>query len=153
MPGDVRVLSGSNIKGNSIIGSYVTITGEIPMGSSVAPKSGFVVNRFDGMWSIRSNDVLHPNINSKDGLKQILVGYGKEGKEYFAVQKNFISNIIDNNSKEEGVVTMDAFAKANPNLSEEYVFVIGSSKYYDELKKMIQKKYKNHRICSCKEIF
>lgn len=128
---------------NVIIGPNVVISDSIPDNCSVKSNGGLKIDLFNGRWSRCSNKTIRKGINSKGTYKQILIGFGKEGREYYHKQKEYIDIVIDNNSTDDRVVSFDAFCERTKDIGKGYAIIIGSSKYYRELYKMVKSKYPN----------
>jgi hypothetical protein len=152
LTGNIRIHANADIGCNSIIGPFCVINEKIPMCSSVSAYGELNLNSFAGRWSSASNNIVRKDVNSKGKYRQILVGYGKEGKEYYKKQKDYVDFIIDNNSKDKDVVSFKEFLIDKKNIDSNYLFVIGSTKYCEELTKMIRKEYPKANIVLHSEI-
>lgn len=153
MAGDVRVLSGSSIGYNVVIAANSIIKGNIPSNSYVESVKSNIVNSFAGRWSRKTNNIISSGRNSKGNHRQILVGFGNDGKNYYSKQACFIDYIIDNGKKEKGVVSLSEFHEKYPRINDDSVFVIASLKYQKELTKAVKKLYPRDSVYLFTEIF
>jgi coenzyme F420-reducing hydrogenase beta subunit/acetyltransferase-like isoleucine patch superfamily enzyme len=134
------ILPGSNIGDNVVVGNRNEINFHVPANSFVRNNK---VSPFSGWWSERAN---MKEETLAFGKKIIVVGFGAEGKEFFDKYEKSVIAIIDNFAKNELVVTFDVFAKENEFINSNEVFVICSTKYFDELYSMVRKKYPDAMI-------
>lgn len=142
--GNAKVLRGTIVGENCIIGPNVVIKRNIPANSSVSTDGDIRIVNFPGRWSEKANRTYSENLF--EGKKQILVGYGKDGKEYYRKQKKYIEIVIDNNLKDDLPITFKEFIRRYPVVDDGYVFVIGSTRYFRELYKMVKKVYPKAKI-------
>lgn len=147
MPSNITILPGANIGDNVIITPKSTIKHMIPSNSIY--KDGKSAE-FLGWWSDKHNN------KYLDILKNhsiIMVGFGKEGKMFYARNKEKIEYIIDNASSDERTIKFKDFVKKEIEcLNEKYIFVITSSRYYEKLYLMVRNQYKDALIISGDDI-
>lgn len=136
------ILPGSNIGDNVVVGTRNEISFHVPANSFVRNN---IVSSFSGWWSELSNMKEETLAFEK---KLIVVGFGVEGKEFFYKHEKSVIAVIDNFSKNESVVTFDEFVKKKTVLNKDEVFVICSTKYYEELYHMVRGKYPDSVILS-----
>lgn len=129
------ILPGSVIGDNVVIGNRNNINFRVPSNSFVRNNT---VSQFSGWWSERSN---MKEETLAYGKKVIIVGFGTEGKAFYCKHEKNVIAIVDNHLKNESVVTFKEFVEQKEVLSEDEVFVICSTKYFDELYSMVRKKY------------
>ena len=136
------ILPGSVIGDNVIVSSRNNINFHVHSNSFVRDNK---VSSFSGWWSEL------PNMKEEAlalGKKIIIVGFGVDGKNFLSRHGKNVIAIIDNYSKSADVVTFKEFVKKNKTLNQDEVFVICSTKYYDELYSMVRKEYLDSVIIS-----
>lgn len=136
------ILPGSTIGDNTVVANRNTINYHVPANSIVRDNK---VSLFSGWWSelpnMKEETLVH-------GKSMIIVGYGMEGKAFYAKHKECVTAIIDNHTNCENVISLEKYSKEKSETNEDEVFVICSTKYFDELYKMVRAKYPNSRIVS-----
>ena len=132
---NVTILPGAKIGDNVIVTPNSIVKGSIPSNSCI--RDG-IIKSFPGWWSEKSNAKYEVYIKDK---KIIMVGYGKEGKEFYKKYKDQIIQIIDNSSQDKKTITFKNFLQQNIMIESDMIFVICSSKFFDELYFMVRKEY------------
>ena len=136
------ILPGSEIGDNVVIGNRNNINFHVPSNSFVRNNTA---SKFSGWWSER------PNLKEETlayGKKMIIVGFGAEGKAFYCKHEESVITIVDNHCKNESVVTFKELVEQKETLNEDEIFVICSTKYFDELYSMVRKEYPNAVIVS-----
>lgn len=136
------ILPGSVIGDNVVVGNNNSINCHVPSDSFVRNSK---VSSFSGWWSELSNMKEETLAFEK---KLIIVGFGAEGKAFYSKHRNNVNAIIDNHSNDESVVSFKEFVNEKNILDENDVFVICSTRYFDELYQMVRHKYPNTMIIS-----
>ena len=142
-----NILPGSHIGDNVVVGCQNSINFNVPDNSFVRNNK---VLLFSGWWSELSN---MKQETLAFGKKIIIVGFGMEGKRFYSKYKDEVIAVIDNYSKCKEVVTFREFVKYKKKLNEDEVFVICSTKYFNELYNMIRTRYLDCLVLSGQDFY
>ncbi|MBQ8197888.1 MAG: Coenzyme F420 hydrogenase/dehydrogenase, beta subunit C-terminal domain [Lachnospiraceae bacterium] len=144
------VLKGVKIGNHSVVAANALVSKDVPERALVAgTNSGFVINNSVN-WK-RDRCLKHDDLFER--TKIILYGYGQMGKEFEKKYQNQIGYILDNRSKEEGVFSFLDFYEMykEDSLVDEYVWVIASANYFEELYRQVRSKYPNMIVVAANE--
>lgn len=142
---DSMVLKGVIIGQDSMVAAKTLVNKDIPERSLVTEAQMTSVARNDVNWKRE-----RPTAGSSkfEGYKLILFGYGVKGKEFARKYGDRIAYIVDNHVKDENVISFKEFTKKHPQLGEEYLWVIASPNYFEEMYRQVEKKYPDAGIVS-----
>lgn len=141
---NLKILKGSKIGHGSIVSSYSQVRGEFPPNSLIGQDgSRCKVIKNPVTWSREE-----PFKYAKGEKKLILFGYNDIGVRFYDDYREDIKFIVDNNKKSDGVVTFEQFYNDHKHISKEYVWVIASANYSDEIYRIIRDKYPENEILS-----
>lgn len=143
---NVTILPGAKLGNNIIISPHSIIKHPIPSESYYKDGKS---SPFPGWWSDKANNKYQEVLKNK---KIVMVGFGREGKVFYERYKEKIEYIIDNGSSDERTIKFKDFVKKKDYLDEKFVFVITSSKFYEELYLMVRKQYEDAFIISGSDI-
>lgn len=146
---NINVNKGVKIGQGSIITNQTVVNRNVPRYSLVAGQSIGKVIKENVLWSRNPVKKYQSEIANR---RIILYGYGIIGKKFCVKYSDRIAYIIDNFVQGEEIWNFNRFCDNCYNLDmKDYVWVIASSNYYEELYEQIKKYFDNAFIISYRE--
>lgn len=146
LTGNININKGVYIKEGCIVANQTVINNDIPEYSLVAGRSNARVIKEKVRWSRNLVKKYEKEFNEK---RILLYGYGIEGTKFYKKYKDRIEFIIDNNRKAENIMTFEEFVRRTSNTicnENEWICVIASPNYYDDLYMQVRNQYPNMMI-------
>ena len=149
---NININKGVHIKEGCIVANQTVVNNDIPEYSLVAGQSNGRVIRDNIRWS---RNAVKKYKHEFDEKRIILYGFGFEGKKFYKSHKDRIEFIIDNNQKEENIMTFDEFVQKTGDLisnQEEWICVIAAFNYYESLYHQVKEVYPDMMVIPVSEI-
>lgn len=149
LTGNVTVLRGTKIGANSIVSAYSQVSKDIMPWTRAGSDTRAKEIGNASYWN-RTSVKRHKDIMKDSRI--ILFGYGEIGKIFARMYSERVDYIVDNNVKDDNVVSFDEFYRKNKELPNGYIWVIAAPKYFEELYACVRKRYPTVKIFSATDI-